>query len=511
MAKTMKGITLNERYHLEEEIGRGGFAAVWRALDRRLQREVAVKLLDPFLVERDEGVGRQFLREARAVAGLRHGNVVHIYDAGTAGSRFYLVMEFLPGGDLGQKLAGRGPYTPAQARRLLAPIAAALAAAHKQKLIHRDVKPANILFAGDGRPVLTDFGLVKFIEQSMALSVSLRLSDNRILGTPGYMAPEQIDEELGDVSPATDVFALAVILWEMLTGRAAFRGRTPHAVHYQTIHAGRDKLLARLPETTPPATRQILNQALAVAPGRRPQQIEDFWTALAATEPTPSLTSVPLQPAPAPDNPAGIEWVEIPAGDFLCGDENVEHHILRPFRIGKFPVTNAQYQLFIDANPDYPVPKHWDQQQRRHPPSLADHPVVYVNWEDANAFCRWANCRLPTDFEWERAARGPEGRTYPWGEDWVNGKYCNTKEAGYGDTTPVDYFAAGVSPEGVWDLSGNVWEWTSGRVVRGGSWLYNRANARSAYRANTTPDARDIQFGFRVVCVARRPPSHHDH
>ena len=206
----------------------------------------------------------------------------------------------------------------------------------------------------------------------------------------------------------------------------------------------------------------------------------------------------------------------MPAGPFLYGENKTSAQIATPFQIGKYPVTQAQYQRFIDANPNYKVPfgdwdwvkpYNWDQRTRRHPADRSNHPVVLVSWHDAVAFCQWAKCRLPTEQEWERAARGTDGRIYPWGSDWVNGKYCNSSEAGHGGTTPVNAYPLGVSPAGAWDMVGNVWEWTdswydqdqAARVVRGGSWYRGPRHARCAGRLGFDPDLVDSDFGFRVV------------
>lgn len=178
------------------------------------------------------------------------------------------------------------------------------------------------------------------------------------------------------------------------------------------------------------------------------------------------------------DNPAGIEWVHIPAGEFLYG-HNKEHHYTKAYRISKYPATNEQYQRFIDANPQVKEPTGsnsqycWDKKTRTYPHSKGDHPVVYVSWHDAQAFCKWDGYHLPSEEEWEKAAKGTDGRTYPWGEDLLAGKYANNKEAKFGGTTPVDEYPEGVSPYGAWDMSGNMWEWCQndhkqgGKVLRG--------------------------------------------
>jgi len=220
----------------------------------------------------------------------------------------------------------------------------------------------------------------------------------------------------------------------------------------------------------------------------------------------------PIQPSQ--DNPVGIEWIEIPAGEFLYGDDMKRYVVRKAFQMAKYPITQAQYQRFIDANPNYAVPfvdtdwakmYNWNQKTRRCPPDKLDHPVVLVSWNDAQEFCRWANCRLPSEVEWEKAARGEDGRTYPWGEDWIDGRYCNSSESHTGGTTSVDEFQEGISPYGVWDMCGNILEWTAsprmgGYVIRGGSWKDSAhwfLRAAVSYYYNSI-DRRDY-LGFRCA------------
>lgn len=212
------------------------------------------------------------------------------------------------------------------------------------------------------------------------------------------------------------------------------------------------------------------------------------------------------------DNPAEIDWVEIPTGEFLYGYDKERKNLRKAYLIGKYPVTNAQYKLFIDANPSHPLPGYWDKNSRSFPLEKVNHPVVNVSWLDAGAFCIWNGCRLATEEEWEKAARGDNGWTYPWGEDWLDGKYANSREAGIGDTSPVNTFPEGISPYSVWDMSGNIWEWTDSwysedrdsRVLRGGSWGSNVYNVRSAYRNGFNPITAYSFIGFR--CAASLQP-----
>jgi formylglycine-generating enzyme required for sulfatase activity len=209
----------------------------------------------------------------------------------------------------------------------------------------------------------------------------------------------------------------------------------------------------------------------------------------------------------------GKEMVRIPAGKFLYGDEEEERQ-LPEFWIDKTPVTNAEYARFVAATDRVP-PDHWE--RSKDPPNdIADHPVTYVSWHDARAYAKWAGKRLPTEEEWEKAARGTDGRGYPWGE-WAEGR-SNTVETGIGTTSTVGQFSPkGDSPYGLQDAAGNVWEWTAseyapeyapaGRVLRGGSFGYYRDGARCACRGCDDPFDRYGSQGFRLVVSPISPSS----
>ncbi|HOS44273.1 MAG TPA: SUMF1/EgtB/PvdO family nonheme iron enzyme, partial [Armatimonadota bacterium] len=206
---------------------------------------------------------------------------------------------------------------------------------------------------------------------------------------------------------------------------------------------------------------------------------------------------------------ASMEWVTIPAGAFLYGEEK-ERRYLETYRIMKYPVTVAQYRLFCKATGRaMPDPPEWGW--------IDDHPMVNVSWHDAAAFAKWAGLALPTEEEWEKAARGTDGRLYPWGNDWDAAK-CHCSKKDWGDakqTAPVGSYPAGASPYGVLDMAGNVWEWCnswyddrkSGRVLRGGSW-YNdffENNCRGAIRNDFYPDDNWYNGGFRCVALSPGP------
>jgi formylglycine-generating enzyme required for sulfatase activity len=211
----------------------------------------------------------------------------------------------------------------------------------------------------------------------------------------------------------------------------------------------------------------------------------------------------------------GIELIRIPAGPFLYG-KDLRKIELPEFWIGRYPVTNAQYKRFLDANPrhrvpyydvDWAKPFNWDQKRRAYPSNKADHPVLLVSWDNAKAFCDWAGLALPTEEQWEKAARGTNGRDWPWGNEWAENR-ANSSEAGIRGTTPVGkYSPQGDSPYGCADMAGNVWEWTDswyddsrrGRVLRGGSWFYDLRFARVSIRLNYTPGNAIFNIGFRVA------------
>ncbi|MCO5196706.1 MAG: formylglycine-generating enzyme family protein [Anaerolineae bacterium] len=195
----------------------------------------------------------------------------------------------------------------------------------------------------------------------------------------------------------------------------------------------------------------------------------------------------------------GKEMVLVPGGEFLFGDKKTRWY-LPPFWMDKTPVTNAEYKRFLDANPTHRVPREWS---RTYPNGKGNYPVVQVNWHDAVAYAEWAGKQLPTDHQWEKAARGTDGRIYPWGDEWVNG-YCNTSEAGFGGTTPVGRFSPiSDSPYDCVDMVGNVWEWTAtlvegGYRLRGGSFDSYQDGARVAFVLRLDPEVSLNLLGFRV-------------
>jgi serine/threonine-protein kinase len=207
-------------YELSEELGRGGMGIVYRARQLSLGRTVALKLLLRGALSSAADVAR-FRGEAESAARLDHPLIVSVYEVGTHDEQPYFSMQYIEGTTLARLLAD-GPLEPLEAARLLAQVARAVQFAHDQGVLHRDLKPSNILIDGEGRPHITDFGLAKRIEAGMSLTRT-----GAILGTPSYMAPEQAAGNRGEIGPASDVYSLGTILYQMLTGRPPFQAASP--------------------------------------------------------------------------------------------------------------------------------------------------------------------------------------------------------------------------------------------------------------------------------------------
>lgn len=225
------GRLVDGRYEVVSRIARGGMATVYLAVDRRLDREVALKVMHPHLAEGTAGADfvSRFRREARAAARLTHPGLVGVYDQGLDGDTSYLTMEYIDGTNLRRHLAERGSLTVGEALGIVEQVLDALAAAHRAGLVHRDVKPENVLIAADGRVKLADFGLARAVTEVTATTTGT------VLGTVAYLAPELVTHGTSDAR--TDVYAVGVLLFEMLTSEQPFTGETPIQVAFQHVHS----------------------------------------------------------------------------------------------------------------------------------------------------------------------------------------------------------------------------------------------------------------------------------
>jgi serine/threonine-protein kinase len=214
------------RYELIDELGRGGMATVFRAHDPRFKRDVAVKLMPAALLS-DATFRARFEREAQTIAALEHPAIVPVYDFGEEDGQPYLVMRYMPGGSLADRLSG-GPMNTSEASHIIARLSSALDQVHARGIVHRDLKPANILFDQYGEAYLSDFGIARLTEATTSLT------GDSIVGTPAYMSPEQARGET-DIDGRSDLYALGVILFQMLTGRQPYEAPTPIAVAMKHI------------------------------------------------------------------------------------------------------------------------------------------------------------------------------------------------------------------------------------------------------------------------------------
>jgi serine/threonine protein kinase/formylglycine-generating enzyme required for sulfatase activity len=626
------------KVQIEKLLARGGMAEVYLGSHLNLQRSVAIKVLHSY-IEEDPILIDRFRREARVVAGLRHSNIVQVFDFETTDGHPYIVMEYLRGPTLAAYLRHlhqrKKRLSSEQVAGLLKGLTDALDYAHRQGVIHRDIKPGNIMLhsksdevpldrplASDVEAILTDFGLVRVV------NTASQTASGFLSGTPAYMSPEQARGD--QIDQRTDIYSLGVVLYEMLAGRVPFEADNTVTILHMHIHttpppipgiaarvqAVLDRALAKnpndryrtsqemaidyyraigmpskvdinrepypltpVPFEVPPPTQlepEVTTQpppepAPKLPPRREPEPAPKPQPRLEAepplrsqpqiiSEPRPkseprieqaprparsrlwigvglfSLVCLPIlafgayrflsagtlfpistQPVgqavtntvsgPAPTEasvlPAADRMVEVTAGTYEVGAsvDPVEYHIppttveLNSFWMDQYQTTNAEYQQYREATgaPEPTVP------------GEADHPVIGVTWEQAQAYCTWMKKRLPKEAEWEAAGRGPNANPYPWGTDpTAEGQALNLPDDG---TYAVGTLSFNKSHFGVFDMVGNIWEWVGepyadaqqGYILRGGR--YGLPVLDLAYRlAVPVDDTRYLKYaGFRCA------------
>lgn len=641
-----------DRYRIIDRLGMGGMAVVYKAYDTRLERDVALKLIRTGSIpqEQHERLFKRFEREAKSQAKFSHPNIVPVYDYGRVDGIPYLVIEYIPGKTLKERLHKSTNWR--RSINYILPIADALAYAHQRGVIHRDVKPANILLDTDDQPILTDFGIAKVLETNEATLTGVGMG----VGTPEYMAPEQWQ---GKASGATDQYALGVVLYELITGKKPYQADTPAAIailqatepltppstlvngvpmslekvlykalarspedRYGDMHAFQSALEGLLKKSDAQETKiteksqplplpiqypveSVQNEgktfdALNVTPGEganaaviklRPKNRGLHWwmlwagalviglliiglmslissnptkiekgneelssmheskTPVVSLTPTKTITLSPTQTATiviTPTSTLGVgstkvnqkdnaEMVYVAEGEFNLGSEESyalsregpEHIVyVDTYWIYKYEVANSKYRLCIEAGM-------CDDDIENFPDN--DLPAIFVDWYDAKTYCEWAGGRLPTEAEWEKAARGVYNTRFPWGNDvWCPVGGHDIPESDYDyigcldeGPAPIGGFPRGESPYGALDMAGNVWEWTydwysanyyinspyenpngpingDQKVLRGGSWAYDYFHSRVSYRFFASPLHNSNEIGFR--CVVESEP-----
>jgi len=262
------------KYEILKKLGQGGFASVYLAKDTMLGRKVAIKVLDAQLPANDPTFLKRFEREAQTVAQLNHPHIIDVYEFGQAEGHYFIVMPYLSGPDLAHLLQQQGPLSVEQVIRITEQVGAALDYAHNQGVIHRDIKPPNVIFNEQGQAILTDFGIVKLANETTALTQT-----GGVIGTPYYMAPEQWTT--GQMDARTDLYALGVMVYQMLTGQVPFSGQTPHRIMYAHLNETPPPLHVLNPALSP-AVEKVLLKILAKSPAQRYQTAAQFCADLQA-------------------------------------------------------------------------------------------------------------------------------------------------------------------------------------------------------------------------------------
>ncbi|HEX3766510.1 MAG TPA: protein kinase, partial [Kofleriaceae bacterium] len=448
------GTRISDRYMVDGVLGEGGMGVVYRGVDLARERSVAIKALHASLMG-DAEIRRRFTREAQLMLGWNHRHVARVHEIIEHPDLLAFVMEYVEGPTLedhAQRWNGKLPYD--EIRLIFTGMLEAMQEAHAAGIIHRDLKPHNVLLRLDDdgvTPKIVDFGIAKILEGTTYTMTGA------LLGTCRYMSPEQAQSPQ-DVDHRSDIYSLGVTLYRCVTGRCPFEGNNHFAVMMAHVSQPPEPPSAFRPHM-PPALEQIILRSLAKDRTERPQTCDEFRAALEVALADVTSNRVERES----DHPRviieddGNEMRLVPSGAFQLGPHR-RTVVLDRFYIARFPVTNQQFQAFLEATGYKPTDaeSHRFLQHFRNgrcPTELLDHPVVFVSWTDARAYCRWAARRLPSEAEWEKAARGPDGQKYPWGREEPTAELANFGQArvrhyplGGGGTAPVAAFPRSASP-----------------------------------------------------------------
>lgn len=640
---TWVGQTIDGKFRVEQVVGEGGFGVVYRAQHLGLGEPVAVKCLKipgALPPAERERFHQSFLEEGRILRRLSRSTaaVVQALDVGAAIAPNgawtpYLVLEWLRGESLEDHLAklrknGPGKMSLAEAVEMLEPAALAVAAAHDEGIAHRDIKPANF-FTTDVDGIMTmkvlDFGIAKVIADNASITRAFeQTGQTPSMFTPFYGAPEQFNRRFGATGPWTDVYALALVIVEMVTGHSALDGDDATQLYIASTDISMRPTPRGRGIATSQAIETVFQKALAVDPKARYTSLRSFWKALreALPEPVEEAAASPDAPLPPPimssetsdrtttahvnnqrtssgasssrrsmmaiagslaiigafvgasvfirnrgfskpvntANRIGIEsipdvtipkppddMVPVPAGSFIMGHVNASdtekppHKVIitRAFHIDRTEVTAGDYNKCVAASKCTPSSVHGPNMDDAiiakfapfctgSDPSNERKPINCIDFAQAEAYCAFVGKRLPTEAEWEYAARGTDERVYPWGNTnptCTMGNFarttaeCATRSRG---TTEVGAFPQYASPFGAFDMAGNVWEWVADvfdpkaytqetrqdpfvnkpgdqGIMRGGSWDFSASVAKTTFRLKFDRHTGQISSGVRCA------------
>jgi formylglycine-generating enzyme required for sulfatase activity/predicted Ser/Thr protein kinase len=568
---------LRGKYVVQKALGEGGFGRVFLAEHIGLKQKHVIKVLSADS-SRSIDIRNRFFQEAQVIAKLKHPHIVPIMDVAEHGGRPYYIMSYINGGSLADLLRLEKKLSTERAIELTIKLLSALSEVHGKGIIHRDIKPDNVLLDESGEPYLIDFGIARVEEGGEVKSVY-----GISIGTPQYMSPEQLDAkpDAKPISLTTDIYSMGIMLFELLTGKPPYEG--------SLISIANQHNTAKLPNVSgkiensklADSIQAVLQKACAKEPSARYSSAKEMRGAVegliqAKSKPNPewekmeaehkkrmeelrkkeeelqarekvvvqerkidtvNTTVITKQTPDSFTNSLGMEFVLIPAGEFMMGavpqdneafdneafdNEKPQHkvRITKPFYMGKYPVTQEEWEKLMGNNPSS-----FSKAGKRAP-------VEQVSWNDCKEFINKLNqkegktYRLPTEAEWEYSARGGDsgGSTiYTYGDDVSKlGDYAWFDDNSGNTTHPVGQKKP--NSLGLYDMMGNIWEWCGdryhdeyykntpnadpkgadkgvNRVLRGGSWGGDAGYCRLSYRDFSNPDYRYFNFGFRLVLL----------
>jgi formylglycine-generating enzyme required for sulfatase activity len=529
------GRLLGGNYHLIEPIGRGGMGQVWKAQDRAGQRIVAIKLLPPELRNHEDAIQqvRESFQKVHALTHQHIGKSLAMLSDANYGP--FIVMDLVLGIPLSryakQYRQRNGQIPSTHVVDLLKPVAQALDYAHARGVLHRDVKPENILVQTEPHfeVTLIDFGLAATIRSTMTRFTQAP-SDTR--GTRPYMSPEQLRGNSRQWDGRTDQYSLAVVAYELLGGYLPFETDDDFALMYAVLNEPVVPI-----ETCSEAVNQVLSKGLGKERTQRYENCVSFVDSFSSAKMVGVRVAEP-QRDEAPSlvqsfvSSVGMELTLIPAGTFLIGspwhekgrrDDELYYSVTltQPYYLSKTVVTQGQWQSIMRTTP-------W--KGKDYVKEGENFPATYVSWYDAVEFSNKLSAkegvvyRLPTEAEWERACRGFTTTAYNFGDTaielskhgWWGGRHGNCGTELYAHEVGLKLANA----FGLYDMHGNVWEWCSdwygacptvsavdprgaregsARVYRGGGWFFDAADCRSAYRNSIVPSFCSSNVGFRLA------------